>query len=146
MFTVEQKIGIERAPDDVFAFLDNPRNHVKITPSLVDVGSVETLPNGGTRAEYKYKLAGVELGGSVEDVERTPNSRLVQQLSGAIRGTITYDLDAEGDAETRVRYRVEYQLPGTVTDAVLEPVAKAYNRREAAATVENLKTFLEADA
>lgn len=144
MFTIEREISIDCPPDEVFAFLDNPRNHVKITPSLVSIGSVETLPNGGTRAEYQYKLAGVTLTGRVEDIERLPDSRLVQELSGTIRGTITYDLDA--DVDTVVRYRAEYQIPDTVTEAVLEPVARAYNEREAEATLENLKTFLETDA
>lgn len=143
MFTVEKQIRINSQPGEVFSFLDDPRNHVKITPGLVNVGAVEALPNGGKRAEYRYKLAGVELVGSVVDVERSPGSRLVQELSGAIDGTISYHLDDDGGA-TVLRYEAEYELPDTVIESVLAPIAEAYNRREAEATVENLKTFLEA--
>jgi len=143
MFTVEQQIRIDASPGEVFGFLDDPRNHVKITPGLVDVGAVEALPNGGKRAEYRYKLAGVELVGHVADVERSPGSRLVQELSGAIDGTISYHLDDDGGV-TVLRYEAEYELPDTVIESVLAPIAEAYNRREAEATVENLKTFLEA--
>jgi carbon monoxide dehydrogenase subunit G len=149
MFTVEQEIEIESPPAEVFSFLDEPRNHVKITPSLIDVGDVEALPNGGKRAEYRYKLAGVELVGRVEDVERSPGDRLVQDLSGAIDGTIRYEFDGDdgnGDGvDTVVAYEARYRLPDTVIESVLSPIAKAYNEREAEATVENLKTVLETD-
>jgi len=152
MFTVEQQVRIDSPPGEVFSFLDDPRNHVKVTPGLVDVGDVEALASGGKRAEYRYKLAGVELVGVVEDVERVPGSRLVQRLSGAIDGTITYDLasddddddgDGDGGDATALEYEAEYDLPDTVIESVLAPIAEAYNRREARATVENLKTFLE---
>ncbi|MFW6320453.1 MAG: SRPBCC family protein [Halohasta sp.] len=141
MFTLTQQTTIEVPPEEVFTFLDDPRNHVKITPGLIDVSDVEALPNGGKRANYRYKLAGVTLVGTVEDVERAPGSRLVQELSGAIDGTISYELD--GEETTDLRYEASYDLPGTVIESVLEPIAEAYNRREAEATVENLKTFLE---
>ncbi|QZX99110.1 SRPBCC family protein [Halobaculum rubrum] len=142
MFTVETQIEIDSQPEGVFSFLDDPRNHVKITPGLINVSSVEALPNGGKRAEYRYKLAGVTLVGSVEDIERSPPGCLTQALSGAIDGTITYDLDGT-ETGTLLRYEAEYDIPGTVIDTVLAPVASAYNRREAEATLENLKTFLE---
>jgi len=143
MFTVEKRIRIDAPPAAVFSFLDDPRNHVKITPSLVDIEDIEALPDGGKRAGYRYTLAGIELVGQVEDVERSPNGRLVQRLSGAIDGTIRYELDAE-DGKTGLRYEAEYELPDTVVDSLLAPIAKAYNQREAEATLENLKTFLEA--
>ncbi|MFB6256025.1 MAG: SRPBCC family protein [Haloplanus sp.] len=141
MFSVEKSIQIESSREEVFLFIDNPRNHVKITPSLIQVRDIETLSNGGKRAEYRYKLAGVELVGRIEDVERSSGERLVQDLSGAIDGTISYDL--QQDEDTVVHYEAEYRLPDTVVDTVLAPVAKAYNEREAEATMENLKSFLE---
>lgn len=143
MFTVEKRIRIDAPPAAVFSFLDDPRNHVKVTPSLVDIEDIEALPDGGKRAGYRYTLAGIELVGQVEDVERSPNGRLVQRLSGAIDGTIRYELDDE-DGTTDLRYEAEYELPDTVVDSLLAPIAKAYNEREAKATLENLKTFLEA--
>lgn len=147
MFTVEQQVRIDSPPGEVFSFLDDPRNHVKVTPGLVDIADVEALASGGKRAEYRYKLAGVELVGVVEDVERVPGSRLVQQLTGAIDGTITYELAGDDDDDdndaTDLTYEAEYDLPDTVIESVLAPIAEAYNRREARATVENLKTFLE---
>lgn len=140
-FTVEKEVEIDATPAEVFSFLDAPRNHVRITPSLIEVTDVESLPGGGKRAEYRYKLAGVELVGRVEDVERSSGERLIQELSGAIDGTIEYEL--HGDGVTVVHYEAEYRLPNTVVDSVLAPVANAYNEREAEATVGNLKTFLE---
>nr|AAD15050.1 bacterio-opsin linked product [Halobacterium salinarum] len=139
MFTVEQQATTD-APGDVFSFLDDPRNHVKITPGLITVTDVEALASGGKRAKYRYKLAGVELVGTVEDIERVRQRRLVQELTGAIDGTITYRLSRTHHvADLRGRVR----LPDTVIESVLAPIAKAYNKREAAATVDNLTTFLE---
>ena len=142
MFTVEQQTRVAASPEEVFAFLDDPRNHVKITPGLIEVSNVEALPDGGKRAEYRYKLAGVTLVGTVEDSERSPGSELVQDLSGAIDGTISYRFEVE-DGTTDLQYEAAYDLPDTVIESVLAPIAEAYNRREAEATVENLKTFLE---
>lgn len=142
MFTVEQQTRVAATPAEVFAFIDNPRNHVKITPGLIDVTNVKALPDGGKRAEYQYKLAGVTLVGTVEDTKRSPESELVQELSGAIEGTISYRLAADNGA-TELQYDAEYSLPDTVIESVLAPIAEAYNRREAEATVKNLKLFLE---
>lgn len=141
-FTVEREIRIASPAGDVFSFLDDPRNHVKITPGLLEVSDIEALPDGGKRARYRYKLAGVTLAGHVEDIERVPGSRLVQQLTGAIEGTISYDLTGE-DGGTHLAYEAVYSLPETVIDTVLAPIAEAYNRREARSTLENLKTHLE---
>ncbi|MFB6207036.1 MAG: SRPBCC family protein [Haloglomus sp.] len=143
MFEVEEEIQINAPASDVFSFLDDPRNHVKITPALIEVNEIETLPNGGKRATYSYKLAGVTLTGQVEDIERSPSDLLVQELSGAIEGTITYDLDPT-DGGTHLDYEAAYELPDTVVNTVLAPITETYNQREAESTLANLKAHLEA--
>lgn len=143
MFSVETALQIDASPRDVFAFVDDPQNHVKITPSLVDVENVRDLAGGGKRAEYTYKLAGVKLTGSVRDVERDPPTRLVQQLSGAIEGTVRFAFEGEAGG-TAATYEAEYELPNAVLDTIARPVATAYNRREAEVTLANLKSHVEA--
>lgn len=143
MFAVTTEIEIDAPPEEVYRFLDDPRNHVKITPSLVSIDDVQWLENGGKRATYEYKLAGIQLTGEVRDRRREPPNRLVQKLSGAIEGTISYTFESD-DGTTVVTYEAEYELPTTVIDTVLAPVATAYNKREAEATLENLKVHLEA--
>jgi carbon monoxide dehydrogenase subunit G len=143
MFAVTTEIEIEATPEEAYRFLDDPRNHVKITPSLVSIDDVQWLENGGKRATYEYKLAGVQLTGEVRDRHRDPPTDLVQALSGAIDGTISYTFDG-GDATTTVTYEAEYALPTTVIETVLAPVASSYNEREAEATLKNLKAHLEA--
>lgn len=142
MFVVKKDITIDRSAEDVFRFLDDPRNHVKITPGLVSIDDVEWLENGGKCARYEYMLAGVQLTGQVRDRLRDPPNRLVQELSGAIDGTIEYGFTEE-DGLTVVEYVAEYELPTTVVETVLEPVAASYNEREAEATLSNLKSHLE---
>jgi len=143
MFVVTEEIVIEASPEEVYRFLDEPRNHVKITPSLVSIDDVQYLENGGKRATYEYKLAGVQLTGQVKDRRRDPPHELVQELSGAIDGTISYEFE-EADAGTSITYEAAYELPTTVIETVLAPVATTYNEREAEATLKNLKSQLEA--
>jgi carbon monoxide dehydrogenase subunit G len=143
MFTANADISVDASPQTVFSFLDEPRNHVKVTPSLVEVTDVTDFDDGGKRARYTYSLAGVELSGTVRDRRRAPPSRLVQELSGAIDGTVRFEIAPE-DGGSRVRYTAAYELPDTVLDTVLGSVATAYNQREADATLANLKTHLEA--
>lgn len=142
MFSVTYETTIDVEPEEAYSFLDDPRNHVRITPGLIDVRDVERLSAGGKRATYRYELAGVTLSGTVEDVDRDPPELLVQSLSGAIDGTIAYELDSV-DGGTCLHYEAEYELPETVVDTVLSPIAAAYNEREAKSTVENLRTHLE---
>lgn len=142
MFAVTKEIEIEAPPEEVYRFLDDPQNHVKITPSLVSIDDVQWLEGGGKRATYEYKLAGVTLSGEVRDRRRDPPDELVQALSGAIEGRIAYAFEAE-DGTTTVSYEAEYDLPTTVIETVLAPVATAYNEREADATLQNLKAHLE---
>lgn len=143
MIAARDQIEVEASPEDVFAFMDEPSKQVKITPSLVEVTDVRRLANGGKQAEYTYTLAGVELGGTVRDIERQPPNRLVQSLSGAIDGTIRHTFEAV-DAGTLVTYAAEYDLPQTVLESVLEPIVRTYNEKEVEATLANLKAHLEA--
>jgi len=142
MLHAQSDIHVDAPPDEVFAFLDDPSNHVKITPSLTSLSGVEGVLDDGKRAEFTYQLAGIELSGVVRDIVREPGRKLVQRFSGSISGTVKYLIDPE-DEGARVSYEAAYELPSFVLESLAEPLGRTYNRREAETTLRNLKAHVE---
>lgn len=144
MVRVSETIQVDRPVDEVYAYLDRPENHPEVTPSLAESKTIEGLDNGGKRASYIYRMAGVTREGELTETVHEENERMVFEMSGELTGEIDISMEAV-DGRTEVTYAAEYDLPGRVLSAVAEPFAKRYNKRELATTLENLKTRLETD-
>ncbi|QSG08627.1 SRPBCC family protein [Halapricum desulfuricans] len=143
MVTVSRSIHIDAPVEDVFAYLDDPRNHAEVTPSLAEVRNVEALDNGGKRVEHTYKMAGVGLDGELVERVHEENERMVFEMRGSLTGEIEIETTA-ADRGTELRYSAEYELPGKVLATVAKPFVRWYNERELQTTLENTKTRLEA--
>ncbi|QSG11578.1 Polyketide cyclase/dehydrase family protein involved in binding/transport of lipids [Halapricum desulfuricans] len=143
MVTVSRSIHIDAPVEDVFAYLDDPRNHAEVTPSLAEVRNVEALDNGGKRVEHTYKMAGVGLDGELVERVHEENERMVFEMRGSLTGEIEIETTA-ADGGTELRYSAEYELPGKVLSTVAKPFVRLYNERELQTTLENTKTRLEA--
>lgn len=143
MVTVSRSIHIDAPVEDVFAYLDDPRNHAEVTPSLAEVRNVEALDNGGKRVEHTYKMAGVGLDGELVERTHVENERMIFEMRGNLNGEIEIET-VEDDGGTELRYGAEYELPGKVLSAVAKPLVRRYNERELRTTLENTKTRLEA--
>ena len=74
MIEVSESITVEAPVERVFAFMDEPRNHLTVTPSLADVRDVERLDNGGKRLDHTFRMAGISIDGELEEVERVENT------------------------------------------------------------------------
>ena len=142
MVTVSETIHIDHPVSAVFEYLDDPRNHVEITPSLAAVRNIEPLENGGKRVEHTYKMAGVSLDGELIEQIHEENARLKFELRGNLTGEIDIELDS-ANTGTEVTYTATYDLPGRVLSEVAAPFVRRYNERELSTTLENLKTRLE---
>ena len=142
MVTVSETVRIDAPVAAVFEYMDRPENQPEITPSLVRSEPVETLPNGGKRVAYTYRIAGIDLDGFIEAVEYEPESRIRWEMTGDIEGTITWTFEADGDG-TAVTYASAYELPVPVLSAVVAPFVKRYNERDLRTTLANLTTRLE---
>jgi carbon monoxide dehydrogenase subunit G len=142
MVDVSDSVRVAATPQVVFEYLDDPHNHVEITPSLVDVADVEPLDNGGKRAEFVYSIAGVNLRGDLVQTVYDPDERMAFDLRGQLPGTIDVRLEPEAGG-TRVTYTGTYEIPGRVLSRVAEPFVRRYNERELRTLLENLKTRLE---
>ena len=142
MVSVSRTVRVNAPVEETFTYVDEPENHVEMTPSIAEVSNVEPLDNGGKRLDYTYKMVGVPLTGSLEAVEYEPDERIVFEMDGDFSGTLTWEFEADGDA-TRVTYAAEYDLPDGVLKSVAEPFAVRYNERELRTTLANLRDRIE---
>lgn len=135
----------ERIPapvDAVFGFMNQPSNQAAITPSLVESEEVGRMPNGGARARYAYKMAGMTFKGEVAAREFVPNERIVFDMTGDIEGTIRWHFKDEGGS-TVVEYAADYTIPGSFLARLAEPLAVRYNERELQNSLSNLRERFE---
>lgn len=145
MLELSDSVTIDAPVEDVYAFMDDPHNHLTVTPSLADVRDVEPLDDGGKRLAYTFRMAGVTLDGELVEHTHTENERMVFEMRGQLTGEI--DLEFEPvDGGTRLTYTGRYDLPGRVLSAVAEPFVRRYNERELRTTLENVRTHVETDA
>lgn len=142
MIEVSESIVIDRPREDVFAYLDDPTNHVVITPSLERAENIERLDNGGKRLDHTYKMAGIELDGELVQTVHEPPERMVFEMRGRLEGEIRLEFRSI-DEGTEVTYGASYDLPGQVIERLAAPFVRRYNERELNTTLENLKTRLE---
>lgn len=145
MAAVSEWIYVDRPVEAVFAYLDDPRNHAEITPSIADVRNIEPLDNGGKRLEHTYEMAGVGIDGELVEKRHEDNQRMVFELRGRLPGEIDLQFEADGEG-AKVIYSAEYDIPGRVLSKAATPLVKRYNERELRTTLENLKSVLESNA
>jgi len=143
MASVSESIRIARPVEEVFEFLDDPRNHAEITPSLASVGGIEPLENGGKRVEHTYEMVGISLHGVLVERVHEENERMVFEMDGDLTGEIEITFEGD-DGGTTVTYSAAYDLPGRVLSKLAAPVIRRYNRRELSKTLANLQASLEA--
>jgi hypothetical protein len=145
MVRIEKNTYIDVPVEKAFQYMDAPPNQAEITPSLVESELIERLPNGGSRATWAYKMAGVRLEGEVHATTFEPQQRIEFAMTGDLEGRIWWTFAAE-DGGTRFTYGTEYEIPVPVIQRVAEAFARRYNEREVDTLLRNLKDRLEADA
>lgn len=144
MVTVSKSITIDARPAVVFAFLDEPSNHVRITPGLSEIRNVERLENGGKRFDHTFGMAGISLDGAMVQTVHDPPKRMMFEMRGTLSGEIGLLLEPDGDGTT-FTYRATYDIPGRVLEAVSTPLVRTYNERTLRRTVENVRDAIEAE-
>ena len=97
MGTMKKSITINAPVEKVFEYAENPENYPEIWPSLVEVKNIKELPNGGHSFDWVYKMAGMRLNGSSENIEYVPNERTAARTSGGIESTVTWEYQPVDD-------------------------------------------------
>ena len=141
--TIVGKTTIDAPVTEVFSFMDDPRNHALVTPSLRSVEGIERIGNGGKRAAFDYRILGIPFRGELRDTAYDPPNRMVHELSGAVSGRITESFESNGST-TEYEYRAEYDLHrfGPL-GRLLKPLFVRYNRREIERVLRNLRERFE---
>jgi uncharacterized protein YndB with AHSA1/START domain len=143
MAKIEKTITIDAPVEKVFGYIDDPPNIPEIWPSMVEIKDVERLPTGGRTFRWVYKMAGMRLVGTSEQVEYIPNRRIVTKTRGGIKSMLTWTFQPEADG-TRVTLEAEYTVPVPVLGKLAEALIVKLNEREAELILPNLKAIMEA--
>ena len=142
MAKVEKTININAPVDKVFSYIDEPTNLPVIWPSLVEVKNVQRLPNGGRSNQWVYKMAGIRLEGTTEDVEYVTNQLMVSKTKGGVESTQTWIFQPEASG-TNVTFNVKYTVPIPVLGKLAEAIIIKMNEREGDSLLANLKARME---
>jgi uncharacterized membrane protein len=143
MATVNKSITIHAPIEKVFKYTTDQTNLPEIWPSLVENKVVERLPNGGTKAQFVYKMAGMRFEGISIDTEFIPNQRVVSKTEEGVESEITWEYQSEGEA-TKVTFRAEYTVPIPLLGKLAEALIVKLNENEAETLLANLKARMEA--
>ncbi|WP_331235732.1 SRPBCC family protein [Natronorarus salvus] len=141
--TMVGRTTIDAPVTEVFSFMDDPENHVRVTPSLRSVEGIERVENGGKRAAFDYRILGVPFRGELRDSAYDPPNRMVHDLSGTVSGRITETFESNGSV-TEYEYRAEYDLHrfGPL-GRLLRPLFVRYNRHELERLLTNVRSQFE---
>ena len=142
MEKAQTTIFIDAPVEQVFSYIIMPTNLPEIWPSLVEVKDVQTLPNGGTRFMFAYKMAGMRLEGSSEDTDVVPNQHVIGTTKGGIDSTTTWKTEAEGTG-TKVTFIAEYSVPIPLLGKMAEKFNVKVNEKEVETLLANLKARME---
>jgi len=143
MTTAKKSIIVNAPLEKVFQYLDDPLSMLEYWPSMVDVRDIQVLPNGGRKLNWTYKMAGIRLEGSSEDIEYEPRHRSVSKSSGGIDAIHTVVMEPAGSG-TRVEWSVDYTIPMPVFGKLAEAVIVKLNDHELDSILSNIKTRMEA--
>ena len=143
MAKLEKTITINAPVEKIFNYISQPTNLPEFWPSLVETSDVQELPNGGHSNRWVYKMAGIRLEGTSEDVEYITNQRLVSKTKGGVESTQTWMFQPEAGG-TKVTFNVEYTVPIPVLGKLAEAVIAKMNEHEGDLVLANLKARMEA--
>ena len=142
MAKVSKSILINAPVEKVFRYCTDQTNMPEIWPSMVENKVLERLPNGGTKSQYVYKMAGMRFEGVSIDTEFIANQRTVSKTEGGIESEITWEYQLEGEA-TKVTFGAEYTVPIPLIGKSAEAFIVKQNENEAETILTNLKARME---
>ena len=143
MAKLEKSVTISAPVEKVFSYIEGGVNLPEIWPSLIEVKDIKKLPNGGHSDRFVYKMAGIRLEGTSEDIEYVPNQRIVTKTKGGADSIQTWVFQPEASG-TKVTFIAEYTVPIPVLGKLAEAVIIKMNDHEGDIILANLKARIEA--
>ena len=143
MAKIVKTITIDAPAEKVFGYVEEPANVPEYWPSVIEVKDVESLPNGGFKYRWVYKMAGVRFEGGTETTEFVANERTVSENSGGVSGTVTWTYESEA-GKTLVTFEAEYNVNVPLLRKLAESFLVKLNEQEAEEILANVKAKMEA--
>jgi len=141
MTSWKDSILIDASPDDVFAYVDDPRELPTWLPSMIEVRNV--IGTGlGQQYEYTYKMAGLLFRGQNVVIEHVPNERGLHQVIGMISALWDYSVEPHAEG-TVLNIEVEYNIPIPVLGRLAERLAIKQNAASFELALINVKDVME---
>ena len=137
---------ISRRPEDVFAYVTDPKRLPEWQASVVRAEGSDTPVHVGSKFRVTRRIRGRDMTGTVEFVElNPPTSWAVHSLDGAIRGDAKGTIEPVGDG-ARSRVTIELDLHGHGMGRLLLPLfVRTMAQREMPQNAERLKAQLESN-
>ncbi len=142
MESIEKTIHINAPVEEVFEYIDDPRNDPEWMPDMVEVHDVEGPPGVGRQFRWTFKMVGVPLKGHSATIEHVPNRRTVTESKGGVSSTWFADVEPAGDG-TKLTMKVEYAIPVPVLGKLAEHLVAKRNKQNFELSVDNIKQILE---
>ncbi len=143
MAKLEKSITVNAPVEKIFNYISDQTHLPEIWPSLTEITDMKPLSNGGFSNHWKYKMAGMRLSGTSEDIEYVANQRIVSKTKGGADSIQTWTFQPE-DGGTKVTFAVEYTIPIPVLGKIAEAVIVKMNDHEGKIILDNLKAIMEA--
>lgn len=140
---LEATILINRTAEDIFTFLNNPENHPKFVPGMLEFNKTSPGPieQVGTSVQGVRRFLGLRMELPYEITEYQRGTRLgMKGAMGPILFKDGYVLESMGP-RTRVKFWLEFMLTGVLKLA--RPFVAVVGRAHAHETLVNLKKALE---
>ena len=143
MAKIVKIISIDAPIEKVFGYVEDPANVPEYWPSVIEVKDVESLPGGGFKYRWVYKMAGVRFEGGTETTDFVVNERTVSENTGGVSGTVTWTYQSEA-GKTQVTFEAEYIVNVPLLRKLAESFLVKLNEQEAEDILANVKAKMEA--
>ena len=143
MAKIVKTVTIDAPVEKVFGYVEEPANVPEYWPSVTEVKDVESLPGGGFKYRWVYKMAGVRFEGGTETTEFVVNERTVSENSGGVSGTVTWTYRSE-TGKAHVTFEAEYTVHVPLLRKLAESFLVKLNEQESEEILANVKATMEA--
>jgi carbon monoxide dehydrogenase subunit G len=143
MAKVTRKFTVKRKPEAVIDYLSDVENHPAFIPPLKSVANIAGDPKRkGTRWDWTFVMAGVEINGKAETSDYQAGKRYSFKTTG-IDSSFIYTVEAAGGG-SQVTADVVYEVPqGVLAKIADKTVVERMNERDADKAAQSLKTILD---
>jgi carbon monoxide dehydrogenase subunit G len=143
MAKVTRKFNVKRKPEAVIDYISDVENHPAFIPPLKSVANIAGDPKRkGTRWDWTFVMAGVEIKGKAETADYQAGKRYSFKTTG-IDSTFIYSVEP-ADGGSRVTADVVYEVPqGVLAKVADKAVVERMNEGDADRAAQSLKTILD---